>query len=192
MNEDRQLKYIQTGIESAIATTKHILENSDDKTEREELLESMKETVKNYIKMEHEYKTGLKVLDKLKKCGAASDDNNNGLRSQYEMMVHGEMSLRDEEDYLNDMRYQRLESVILGYFRPEDPGQVSSQTTDQLTDPWSRKPILAGRAVRNRRCGHVYDRDTVHRHLDNMRDKKMLRCPVTGCDQFVKYSDLKQ
>ena len=189
MEDDRQLKYLKIGMELTSAVTRKILENIDDQEERREYLEQMKGCMKDYINMEQEYKTSLKVLDDLKENNLDSEPepNNNDLHEVYESRLKERLSFRDEEDYLNDRRYQRLEGVILGY---KAEGDTISESSKTPVDPWTRKPIRAGNVVTNRRCGHQYDNDTVNRLLQRNLGKP-LQCPVSECDKNVKLSDLK-
>ena len=182
MDEDRQLKYLKIGMELTSDVTKKILEHIEDEEERRMYLEQMKGCMKDYINMEQEYKTSLTVLEDMKEnnCDTDPEPNNNDIDSVYEMRMKERLSFRDQEDYLNDRRYQRLEGIILGYKAGDDGDCQDSKTP---VDPWTRKQIQAGQVVTNRRCGHQYDNDTVNRHLQR-RTGKPLQCPVSGCDKI--------
>ena len=61
--EDRQLKYIKTGIELVKETVKSVLEHMEGE-ERDTYLNGQKEQVLSYLKLELEYTTGKEILKK--------------------------------------------------------------------------------------------------------------------------------
>ena len=126
MDDDRQIKYINVGMEFTNKVTKKILENLDE-DEQGEQLEVMREMMKEYIRMEHEYNAGRSVLDKLKKgmeleaAGAERDideDYRTSLQSQLEQNPVTEYGMT------HDKRYRELEAIISGQGR----GTCSSKT----------------------------------------------------------------
>ena len=64
--EDRQLKYIKTGIELVKETVKSVLEHMEGE-ERDTYLNGQKEQVLSYLKLELEYTTGKEILKNLQK-----------------------------------------------------------------------------------------------------------------------------
>ena len=116
MDDDRQIKYINVGMEFTNKVTKKILENLDE-DEQGEQLEVMREMMKEYIRMEHEYNAGRTVLDKLKKgmeleaAGAERDideDYRTSLQSQLEQNPVTEYGMT------HDKRYRELEAIMSG------------------------------------------------------------------------------
>jgi len=182
-DDDRQIKYINVGIELTNKVTKKIMENLEGE-EKEAQLQIMRNTMKEYIKMEQEYRLRETVLDKLGRgleLEAANMDRD--IESDYKTLYNTELDKESlqERNIVGDPRYQQLEYLIRG----EAPGNrdldlVLTEETQLFKDPWTRKPITD--PVTNRKCGHTYERATVAKFLDKSKsDKKPLKCPVVGC-----------
>lgn len=43
--------------------------------------------------------------------------------------------------------------------------------------------------VKNRHCGHSYDKSAIEEHIRRMGRKA--KCPVVGCPQIIKKQDLE-
>ena len=115
-DEDRQIKYINVGMEFTSKVTRKILENLEGE-EKQEQLDIMRNIMTDYIKMENEYNTSKKVLAKLKKgLEAENADMNKDVEAEYRAKLQEELvsSGANEDDLRNDPRFQHLESVISG------------------------------------------------------------------------------
>jgi E3 SUMO-protein ligase NSE2 len=66
---------------------------------------------------------------------------------------------------------------------------MSIQNSVSNIDPITKRPIQT--AVRNKKCNHVYDKDSI---AESLRFNSRLRCPIMGCanKQFVVMSDLTE
>ena len=199
-DEDRQLKYINVGMEFTNKVTKKILENLDE-DEQSEQLEIMKTVMKDYIKMEHEYNVSKKVLSKLKKgLEVENADMDRDIDADYrsELVKEMENDKLTEERLNSDQRLKQLENIILGSggHNTTDDDLIMTESTQTFIDPWTRKPITDD-PVTNRKCGHTYERATVMKFLEKYsKVKKKLKCPIVGCtnDNITKsdlYTDQK-
>ena len=199
-DEDRQLKYINVGMEFTNKVTKKILENLDE-DEQSEQLEIMKTVMKDYIKMEHEYNVSKKVLSKLKKgLEVENADMDRDIDADYrsELVKEMENDTLTEERLNSDQRLKQLENIILGSggHNTTDDDLIMTESTQTFIDPWTRKPITDD-PVTNRKCGHTYERATVMKFLEKYsKVKKKLKCPIVGCtnDNITKsdlYTDQK-
>ena len=115
-DDDRQLKYISVGMEFTNKVAKKILENLDE-DEQAEQLQIMRDVMKEYIKMEHEYNVSKTVLGKLKKgleVEAANVDRN--IDEDYKTHLATELEKDPVTEYgvTHDQRYRKLESIISG------------------------------------------------------------------------------
>eukprot|EP00092_Neocalanus_flemingeri_P023142 GFUD01025093.1.p1 GENE.GFUD01025093.1~~GFUD01025093.1.p1 ORF type:complete len:213 (+),score=73.93 GFUD01025093.1:62-700(+) len=182
-DEDRQIKYINVGMEFTSKVTRKILENLEGE-ERHEQLEIMRNIMTDYIKMENEYNTSKKVLAKLKKgLEAENADMNKDVEAEYRAKLQEELnsSGADEEDLRGDSRFQQLESIISGSNTAGDDDLMVTDDTETYIDPWSRKPIVDD-PITNRKCKHTYEKATVMKFLEKYtKSKKSLKCPVVGC-----------
>ncbi|KAK8742112.1 hypothetical protein OTU49_002122 [Cherax quadricarinatus] len=72
----------------------------------------------------------------------------------------------------------------------DDTDLVTTQHTINLTDPISKMPMTD--PVRNKHCGHVYERSTVTNMIKSTKRKKF-RCPCMGCGyrEPIKLTDLE-
>jgi len=72
----------------------------------------------------------------------------------------------------------------------DDDDLVATSTNINLIDPISKK--IMTEPVRNKHCGHVYDRDSVVQMIAHTK-RKGFRCPAMGCAhrQPIKESDLE-
>jgi len=199
-DEDRQLKYINVGMEFTNKVTKKILENLDE-DEQSEQLEIMKTVMKDYIKMEHEYNVSKKVLSKLKKgLEVENADMDRDIDADYrsELVKEMENDKLTEERLISDQRLKQLENIILGSggHNTTDDDLIMTESTQTFIDPWTRRPITDD-PVTNRKCGHTYERATVMKFLEKYsKVKKKLKCPIVGCtnDNITKsdlYTDQK-
>ena len=115
-DDDRQLKYINVGMEFTNKVTNRILQNLDE-DEQEEQLALMREVMKDYIKMEHQYNVSKTVLGKLKKgleVEAANADRD--IDEDYKSHLASELEKNPVTEYgvTQDKRYRQLESIIQG------------------------------------------------------------------------------
>ena len=126
-DDDRQLKYINVGMEFTNKVTKKILENLDE-DEQAEQLEIMREVMKEYIKMEHEYNISKTVIGKLKKgLEVEAADMDRDIDEDYKSHLATELEKNPVTDYgvTHDQRYRQLESIISG-LRKETVGPSRS------------------------------------------------------------------
>ena len=198
MNQDRHLKYLKTGMELVTDVSKIVLDVIDDEEEKKDLLDQLKGTMSDYIKEEIDYNTKVRALQATSAdISSRNDENNNDVQSIYEKklkLISNELKLND---YRKDLRFLRLENVSVGYKATRDDLESiindESENNSVMIDPWTRKPIT-GDAVKNRRCGHVYDNGTVNRHLEKLeKSGKKLKCPVSACqNENIRLSDLSK
>ena len=182
--DGRIYKYLKVGLEFTTSVTKVVLEifkDYEDEKERSEQLEMMRETVAKYLKLEHDYNISKAVLNNLAQSTEVPQE---GLETRYESNFAHELSKSNlrTEDFRKDARFLEFEGVISGH----RPGQGSgcddiAEDPEEFCDPWTRRVIVE--PVRNRKCGHLYDKETVSRHLvRSSNSKRRLHCPVPGCD----------
>merc|ERR1712130_654305 len=113
-DEDRQIKYINVGMEFTSKVTRKILDNLEG-DERDEQLNLMRGIMTDYIKMENEYNMSKKVLAKLKKgLEAENADMNKDVEAEYRAKLQEEMEDNGANvtELQRDSRYQQLEAVI--------------------------------------------------------------------------------
>ena len=113
-DEDRQIKYINVGMEFTTKVARKILENLEG-DEQEEQMSVMKNIMLDYIKMENEYNISKRVLGKLKKgLEAENADMNKDVEAEYRAKLKEEMetSAASRDELERDGRYQRLEAII--------------------------------------------------------------------------------
>eukprot|EP00090_Calanus_glacialis_P019372 TRINITY_DN2976_c0_g1_i1.p1 TRINITY_DN2976_c0_g1~~TRINITY_DN2976_c0_g1_i1.p1 ORF type:complete len:224 (-),score=76.12 TRINITY_DN2976_c0_g1_i1:159-794(-) len=182
-DEDRQIKYINVGMEFTTKVTRKILDNLEG-GERDEQLDIMRNIMTDYIKMENEYNISKKVLAKLKKgLEAENADMNKDVEAEYRAKLQEEMESTgaNEEDHQGDSRYQQLEAIISGSSTHGDDDLMVTDDSETFIDPWSRKPIVSD-PITNRKCKHTYEKATVMKFLEKYtKSKKALKCPVVGC-----------
>jgi len=179
-DDDRQLKYINVGMEFTNKVTKKILENLDE-DEKEEQLEIMRSIMKNYIKMEHEYKVSKDVLAKIKKgLEVGSVDLEQDIEADYRTHYQNDLAREalTDDKLESDHRYRQLQTIIGGANGDDD--LVVTGDDQVFIDPWTRRNIED--PVTNKKCGHTYEKAGVFRLIDKMvKQKKTLRCPNVGC-----------
>ena len=132
-DDDRQLKYINVGMEFTNKVTQKILENLDE-DEQAEQLEIMREVMKEYIKMEHDYNVSKTVLSKLKKgLEVEAADMDRDIDEDYKTHLASELEKDPvtEYDVTHDKRYRQLESIISG---PSLPLSSSDMNNYKVTD----------------------------------------------------------
>ena len=118
-DDDRQLKYINVGMEFTNKVTKKIMENLDEE-EQAEQLEIMREVMKEYIKMEHEYNVSKTVIGKLKKgLEVEAADMDRDIDEDYKSYLATELEKNPVTEYgvTHDQRYRQLESIISGWLK---------------------------------------------------------------------------
>ena len=112
--EDRQIKYIKVGMEFTSTVTKRILENLEGE-EKEEQLNTMRNILTDYIKMENEYNTSKNILAKLKKgIELETADINKDIEAEYHDKMKEELAafnLKPDELRM-DPRFLQLETLI--------------------------------------------------------------------------------
>ena len=115
-DEDRQIKYIKVGMEFTNTVTKRILDNLEG-DEMAEQLNTMRNILTDYIKMENEYNTSKTVLAKLKKgLEVENADINKDVEAEYRVRLQEELAGTNlkPEDLRNDPRFLQLEAIISG------------------------------------------------------------------------------
>ena len=134
-DEDRQIKYINVGMEFTTKVARKILENLEG-DEQEEQMSVMKNIMLDYIKMENEYNISKRVLGKLKKgLEAENADMNKDVEAEYRAKLKEEMetSAASRDELERDGRYQRLESIISN----QPSGKFKQRLLRQSTTPVS-------------------------------------------------------
>lgn len=194
--EDRQLKYIKTGIELVKETVKSVLEHMEGE-ERQKYLESQKDQVLSYLKLELEYTTGKEILKNLQKHLETKEGTmDTDMVAEYKKRYAEEIELKSEElkpeNLKKNNKYLDIEQIItnkLGGGLDDDEDLVCAEEENQTyIDPWSKKRIET--PVRNKSCSHVYDKSTAMKMIS--RSKGKVRCPVVGCgNNNLKSTDLE-
>jgi len=182
--ENRQLMYIKTGIDFVLTSIKAVLEHLEGQ-EMEKFLEEQKMRVIDYLKMEIEYKMSKSILDKLRAEHETREGTmNTDMVEEFQKQLEEEKSRKSNEFEIESLkkhaRYLEMEQIISGSKADSaevDDDMVVSAELNTYTDPWSKKPIET--PVRNRVCGHVYDKSTAQKMCSRAKGK--LKCPVIGC-----------
>lgn len=189
VDQDRQIKYINVGMEFTSKVYTKILENLEGE-ERQRELANMKKIMKDYIKLEHEHTVSKDVIEKIHRGleleSAAMDRD---IETDYKNLLSSELKEGlDDGQVEADPRYRKL---IKGGANSGDQDLLVVDENQTYIDPWLRKPI-SKEPVTNRVCGHTYDRDMVLKQLKmSARSQKALKCPVVGCqNNDVKQADL--
>ena len=185
-DDDRQLKYINVGMEFTNKVTKKILKNLDE-DEQEEQLAMMRDTMRNYIRMEYEYKISKDVLAKIKKgleVESANVDMDKDIEADYRTHYQADLEKEGLTDAKieSDHRYKQLESIIAGNIANTSGDDDLMVTGDDqvFIDPWSRRNIED--PVTNKKCGHHYEKAVVFRQVETaIKKRKTLKCPYVGC-----------
>ena len=115
-DEDRQLKYINVGMEFTNKVAAKLLETLDD-DDKDEQMDVMRTIMKDYIKMEHEYNVSKQVLAKLKKgLEVENADMDRDIDADYRTNLKTELesNLLSEEKISSDHRLRNLESIASG------------------------------------------------------------------------------
>jgi len=198
--EDRQLKYIKTGIDFVFTAIRAILDHADGE-DKAALLEEQKALIVDYIKMELEYNIGRDVLKKLQdhlevKEGTVDTDMEKMFQDQYEEALQENAKDFDITSIKKHPRYREMEQKI-----KKDGGGVDANNDDDdeegivcsetnvYVDPWSKKNIEI--PVKNQLCGHIYEKATALKMCSRAKGK--VKCPVVGCaNNGFKASDLKE
>jgi len=193
--EDRQLKYIKTGIELVKETVKSVLEHMEGE-ERDKYLESQKDQVLSYLKLELEYTTGKDILKNLQKHLETKEGTmDTDMVAQYKKRYDEEIELKSEklepENLKKSPKFLEIEQIItnkLGGGLDDDEDLVCAEEETQYIDPWSKKRIET--PVRNKSCKHIYDKSTAMKMIS--RSKGKVKCPVVGCgNNNLKSQDLE-
>ena len=195
-DEDRQLKYINVGMEFTNKVAAKLLETLDD-DDKDEQMDVMRTIMKDYIKMEHEYNVSKQVLAKLKKgLEVENADMDRDIDADYRTNLKAELESNclTEEKISADHRLRNLESIASGSGSTNeasgDDDVVMTDDTQVFIDPWTRKNITD--PITNRKCGHTYEKTTVMKFLEKYsKEKKKVKCAVVGCTiNDIKKADL--
>lgn len=113
--------------------------------------------------------------------GDASRDSNLQFQSNTVEALDAEqkawMSTNNNEDVTQTERYKNFEQKLKEI--QEEIGKASENETipaNARIDPISKMPIKV--PVMNRKCNHVYDKQTI---LATLAGKPIMRCPNMGC-----------
>ena len=186
-DEDRQLKYINVGMEFTNKVAAKLLETLDD-DDKDQQMDVLRTIMKDYIKMEHEYNVSKDVLAKLKKgLEVENADMDRDIDAEYRSNLKAELEKNEltQGKISGDHRLRNLESIASGSGASEATGDdddvVMTDDTQTFIDPWTRKNITDD-PITNRKCGHTYEKAIVMKFLEKYaKAKKPLKCPVVGC-----------
>jgi len=192
--EDRQLKYIKTGLEFVFTSIKAVLDHLEG-DEKAKYLEDQKGLVVQYIKMELEYNIGRDILKKLQdhldvKEGTLDTDMEKQFKDQFKEALETNAKDFDMSSIRKHQSYLEMEQIIkkAGGSDDDDDDIVCTETNEYI-DPWSKKNIEI--PVKNKICGHVYDKATALKMC--ARAKGKVKCPVVGCvNNGFKSADLEE
>lgn len=94
-----------------------------------------------------------------------------------------------------DSVYQYLKNALFVLEHPEDPIPEDVENEElavaggkiSLKDPLSLNYFV--HPMNSRKCGHVYEREHI---MSLLESQPLLNCPVTGCEETVGRSDLRE
>lgn len=82
-----------------------------------------------------------------------------------------------EQNSIEEVEQDEMETAPANTFVRLEDSLLCSQTTTQTLDPLTKLPIK--KACRNKKCGHLYEYETIMVYLKSKR--KVRKCPYMGC-----------
>ncbi|KAL0486278.1 E3 SUMO-protein ligase [Acrasis kona] len=198
-------KLIQPHDENRKTILDYIADVQDEAVKFEQFWDPVKETEKyeqnhkyvqqldavilDYLIMEKKLKASGDTLKEIQNAGHIEDLEGAFIRKSTE-----KQGSLNKEDVKKDERYISFRKAIYDihkaedFFTKVDDDEIEvSQAERDIHDPCSKEVIE--HPVRNRKCGHVYDKATIIHYIKSSR-KNM--CPVAGCRSTVAENDLER
>ncbi|KAH8394433.1 hypothetical protein KR222_005254, partial [Zaprionus bogoriensis] len=119
-------------------------------------------------------KDNQKRIDNTLRQASAESCTLDEFKEKFEQLNEQEKSKRINIKLTSE--YKEFKKSILGEASVADNDTVEVVTAVSMFDPWSK--ALMVNPVRNTKCGHYYDLDSVTAVLGHGND---VRCPVAGC-----------
>ncbi|XP_075438247.1 E3 SUMO-protein ligase NSE2 isoform X2 [Ascaphus truei] len=190
--------YINTGMEIATSVALDLLENGCDTTE----VTSMETVMLEYATMDRDLNQYIHAVEdtvhKLKQDQPEQIPDIKGLVKESFVALQSkntDMDLRKNDRFVNfkeqlrDMRQQiglSQDGPDETAFEEYDEDVAVTQSQINFICPITQMEMI--NPVKNKVCGHTYEKDAIERMIQNRHQKKKkARCPKVGCD----HSDMK-
>lgn len=217
---DKTLEHLNSAMEMITSYSLDIIATAfkDDlgqgQGQKVEAIQELRQHLSDLIRKEAEYKVKVKAFkslrvkvnaeevkmvseleDKLKREEELIEAESGGHLTEIDLMKHNmykrfevkakEVMKRNEADPTPSQLMMRQDS---------DNDLVVTSANILYKDPWTRRELV--NPVRNRICGHVYEKKSV---LDKLAEGKAFKCPSAGCgnksiitkDSFIPDPNLK-
>lgn len=173
-----------------------------DGREIQKLLDQNVDLAENLIRMKSKHQLLSKAMKHAKNSSNTIEKFEEVWKERSEAVEQKRIDVKNSAEFKNFMKAAAPQAGA------ETNGQANSAAHDEdlimeatggevfsLYDPWSK--ALIKNPVRNKKCGHIYDRDSV---MLIITDNIGIRCPVLGCPNrsyihpahLVKDSNLQQ
>lgn len=195
-DSDTRKKCFKDAINNVEECAKMVIANTRG-DERDQYLQELENSIKGYCKLDNNWKVqceAIKQIEKdfLSKGGEEVDIGrvDKEIDETFESLVNNKIVESQSLDCTKHSWYreykEKVETLLSNDRRSEDDEiVVRSENLTQL-DPLTKQPIKEG--VRNKKCGHIYERVPI---ISVLKKKKEMRCPCIGCDVVFKQSDLE-
>lgn len=102
-----------------------------------------------------------------------------------------ELNEEDKKKRINiklTTEYKQFKKEILGESNVAEADDIEVVNVVSMYDPWSKALMVD--PVRNTKCGHYYDRESVTALI---KDNNTVRCPVAGCASkaYIDFNSLE-
>ncbi|KAK3087711.1 hypothetical protein FSP39_009508 [Pinctada imbricata] len=178
--------YIHVGME----TTRDLADDFVDCAKgSEKQIEELKSIMLDYVNMERDLKQFLEAVEEVKDQASNTNENLN-LESMLDNKLKSIVGSKNNPPSEEHPKYQDLIEKI---WEIQNPGAVpsSAPTQEMVVDedlamtqseqstrcPYTGKDMVI--PVRNRHCGHRYDKDGIMHYIKTKKSKA--KCPVGGC-----------
>ncbi|EDW41888.1 E3 SUMO-protein ligase NSE2 [Drosophila sechellia] len=172
---------------------------------QEQSVGKSKEHAKNLLKTKIKHQSLKKAMKDAKDSSATIEEFEEVWKERSEAVEKKRINVKNLDEFKNFVN--AVESAA-GQTGVEANGQANGTGHDEdiimessgsevfsLYDPWSK--ALIKKPIRNKMCGHIYDRDSV---MPIIMDNFGIRCPVLGCanrsyiqpDHLVEDSNVQQ
>jgi len=204
--EQRLLQHTMAGMDCTIDVVTNIAEYCDGDAQMQKEMESI---MADFVRMDEEVKQLVTALNHTKSQSEKLDDDVS-LRSVFDEKLdklktkksHGPAAHPKYKAMLDEFekggsiveQLESLKSTLLG--ETEDDDVALTQAEVNIRCPYTGMDMTD--PVRNKHCGHVYDREGILGHIKAKKDKA--KCPVGGCgnqkplkpDHMEEYKEMKR
>uniref|UniRef100_A0A8R1E4D0 E3 SUMO-protein ligase NSE2 n=2 Tax=Caenorhabditis japonica TaxID=281687 RepID=A0A8R1E4D0_CAEJA len=182
------MKALRRSLKKCAEDALHVHQHNSimDETESEELKEILLESVKNMMNLESEAYKIEEIFDKLNeelKNGQEDMPSNAKMVEMWEAKMQKSRKKGGEVQVFKDI-INAIENGD-GAENSDDEMEVM-QVQHSRKDPISKKDIV--NPVINKKCGHVYDRDSIHEFAGK---KRQIKCAMQGCSETIVISALE-